>query len=114
MSTIVKTVERAAVQALVDHYYDSVADPEERIRTLRKIADVIPFFYKDISKEQIEGLKQDVADPESRTMQFLNALLENADPAYAKKMIMTLGFEAALKGTKTIRKNREKYKINLK
>ena len=113
MSTIVKTVERAAVQAMVDHYYDSVADPEERTKTLRKIADVIPFFYKDISKEQIEGLKQDIADPESRTMQFLNALLDNADPGYAKKMIMTLGFEAALKGTKTIRKNREKYKCNI-
>jgi hypothetical protein len=28
-------------------------------------------------------------------------------------MIMALGFEAALKGTKTIRKNREKYGCNI-
>ena len=113
MSSIVKTVERAAVQALVDHYYDSIADPAERVRTLQKLADTIPFFYKDISDEQTEKMKQDIRDPESRTMQFLNAILDDADPGYAKKMIMTLGFEAALKGTKTIRKNREKYGCNI-
>ena len=46
-------------------------------------------------------------------MKFLGAMLDDADPTYAKKMIMALGFEAGLKGTKTIRKNREMYNCNI-
>ena len=113
MNGIVKSVERAAVQALVNHYYDSAANPAARADTLRKLADVIPFYFKDVSAEQIDHLKQSIGDPNSRLMQFLGAFLDDADPAYAKKMIMALGFEAALLGTKTIRKNREKYKCNI-
>ncbi len=105
MSGIVKSVERAAVQALVNHYYDSAADPAARADTLRKLADVIPFYFKDVSAEQVDHLKRSIDDPNSRLMQFLSAFLDDADPGYAKKMIMALGFEAALKGTKTIRKH---------
>lgn len=46
MNGIVKSVERGAVQALVNHYYDSAANPAARADTLRKLADVIPFILK--------------------------------------------------------------------
>ena len=113
MKNAVKTVERAAVQALVDHFYDNLKDPAERVKTLHKIADIIPFFVRELSPERLESLKKDFTDPDSRTMQLINAMLDDADPEYAKKMLMTLGFEALLKGTKTIRKNREKYGCNI-
>lgn len=113
MKNAVKTVERAAVQALVDHFYDNLKDPAERVKTLHKIADIIPFFVRELSPERLESLKKDFTDPDSRTMQLINAMLDDADLEYAKKMLMTLGFEALLKGTKTIRKNREKYGCNI-
>lgn len=113
MKNAVSTVERAAVQALVDHFYDNIKDPAERVKTLQKIADVLPFFYKDLSSERLESVKNSIKDPDSRLMQFLNAMVSDTDPEYAKKLIMALGFEAGLKGTKTIRKNREKYGCNI-
>ena len=113
MKNAVSTVERAAVQALVDHFYDNIKDPAERVKTLQKIADVLPFFYKDLSLERLESVKNSIKDPDSRLMQFLNAMVTDTDPEYAKKLIMALGFEAGLKGTKTIRKNREKYGCNI-
>lgn len=113
MSALGDNVERAAMKSLIDHYYDKLADPNERTKTLLKIADLIPKSYKEMTPEALESLKASIQDPNSRAMQFLNAVLSDADPGYAKKMIMALGYDAALKGIKTIRKNREKYGCNI-
>ena len=113
MKNAVKTVERAAVQALVDYFYENMADPAERVKALQKIADLIPFFYRELSSEHLESVKNNIKDPDSRGLQLLHAMINDTDPEYAKKMIMALGFEAGLKGTKTIRKNREKYGCNI-
>ena len=114
MYNVVEKVERTAVQALVDHFYDNIADPAERVKTLQKSADV-PFHFslqKEVSSEQIESLKKSISNPDSRLMQFFNAMVNDTDPEYAKKLIMALGYEAGLcaKVPKTIRKNRGKYK----
>ena len=113
MSTIGHSMERAAAQSLVNHFYDNLADPEERAKTLLKMADMIPRFYKEMSPESLEGIKAKVRDPENRDMRLLSSILDGANPEYAKKLIMALGYEAAFCGTKTIRKNREKYNCNI-
>ncbi len=113
MSNFKDRVERTAVQKLVNHYYDHLADASERTDTLKKIAEFLPFFYREMTAETIDGLKKDIDNPNSRLMSLLNAMLDDVDPEYARKMIMALGFEAGLKGTKTIRKNREIYHCNI-
>ena len=80
MGNLIKTVERATVQALIDHFYDNISDPAERSMTLQKIADTIPFFYKDLSSEDMYPTKLELSDPDSRIMQFLNAILDDVDP----------------------------------
>lgn len=106
-------MERAAAQALLNHYYDNLADPSERTQTLMKIADMLPKFYREMHPERIEIIKKGIQDPNNRYMKLLNSVLDNSDPEYAKKFIMALGFEAGLRGTKMIRKNREKYGCNI-
>lgn len=113
MANIIDNVECAAFKALVDRYYDSLADENERTHALLKMAEVMPRFYSEFTPEKVENLKTQINDPDSRLMKLLGGIIGDADSGYAKKMIMTLGYEAGLKGTKTIRKNREKYGCNI-
>lgn len=53
----------------------------------------------------MESVKNAISDPDNYMVRLFNAMVEDTDPEYAKKLIMALGFEAALTGTKTIRKN---------
>ena len=113
MSTIGHSVERAAAQKLVNHLYDNLADPEERMQTISKMVDTIPKIYKDLSPRHLAQIRDAIQDPDNRYMRLVNAILDEANPEYAKKLIMALGFEAAICGTKTIRQNREKYGCNI-
>ena len=58
MSTIGHSMERAAAQSLVNHFYDNLADPEGRTEALLKMVDMIPKFYKEMSSESLEGSRQ--------------------------------------------------------
>ncbi len=107
MSELGHSVGRAAAQALLNHFYDNLADPFERTRTLMKIADIVPYFFKEMTPEKMEVFKTGIQDPDNRYMKLLGTILDDADPEYAKKFIMALGYEAGLRGTKKIRKNRE-------
>ena len=113
MHSIGHSLERAAAEALLNHFYDNLADPSERTQTLMKIADLIPKFYKEISPERVDSLKAEIQNPKNHLLMLLNTILDEADPEYAKKFIMALGFEAGLCGTKKIRRNREKYDCNI-
>ncbi len=113
MSTIGYSVERAAAQALVNHFYDNLADPQGRTTSFLKILDMLPKFYKEMTPESLEAFKKNFNDPDDRNMGLLRAILKDADPEYGKKLFMTLGYEAAFRGTRTVRKNREKYNCNI-
>ena len=52
-------------------------------------------------------------DPDNRWMKFINRVIDETDPHYAKTMLLNLGYEAFFRGTKTIRANREKYHCNI-
>ncbi|MBR6085212.1 MAG: radical SAM protein [Spirochaetales bacterium] len=113
MSFIGHRMERAAAQVLLNHLYENLAAPSERMQTLMKIADWIPKFYKETSPEQIERAKKAIQDPDNHLIMLLNKILDEADPEYAKKFIMSFGYETALRSTKQIRKNRKKYGCNI-
>ncbi|MBO4832370.1 MAG: radical SAM protein [Oscillospiraceae bacterium] len=113
MSTIWHGIERIAARSIISHLYNDLADPSERANALIKMADRVPKFYKGFPAEKVESIKAGICDPENRYAKLLNTILDEADPGYAKKLIMAIGFEAAFCGTKTIRKNREKYGCNI-
>ena len=113
MPSIGHSMERAAAEALLNHFYDNLADPSERTQTLMKIADLVPKFYKEMLPERVESIKAEIQNQNNHLIRILNTILDDADPEYAKKFIVALGYEAGLCGTKLIRRNREKYGCNI-
>ena len=76
----------------------------------------------DFMEKYMDGEKLDINYEKARTMitdkngalnHYINRLLDEVDPHVLKTMVLNLGFEAFLNGTKTIRKMREKYKCNV-
>lgn len=113
MAHIGHMMKRAAARALLNRLYSNLADPSSRAGTLMKIADMLPKFYREASPERVESVKAMIRDPDNRYMKLINLLIDETDPEYAKKIIMSLGFEAGFCGTKKIRKSREKLDCNV-
>ena len=113
MTTIGQTMEKKAAQTLINRFYDNLASSDERTEVLLQSVDMLGRFYKEMTPEQLDALRSGIRDPENRYLKLLNTILDEADPQFAKKMILNLGYEAAFRGTRMIRKNREKYGCNI-
>lgn len=107
--------ERAAVSALADRLLKKLnhADNyEERTDIYLQIVDLAEKFFPE-GKDKIEKVRNYVSDPNHRWMKMINHIIDDADPHYAKMMLLNLGYESFFRGTKTIRENREKYNCNI-
>ena len=58
-------------------------------------------------------MRKKIKDKDSALNKYINKALDEIDPNVLKTMVLNLGFEAFLNGTKTIRKMREKYNCNV-
>lgn len=76
--------------------------------------DLAETFYGDsVSKQQYENIRKAIKDPDNRWMNFVNKVLDETNPNVAKMAALNLGYEAAFRGTKITRQNREKYGCNI-
>ena len=116
VANIPHAAERAMYGAIVDNLVKKLGskDPSSRTETYLKILDASEkFIGTEKGKEKFARVRKYMENPENRWMQFLNRVIDETDPHYAKQFILNLGYEAFLRGTKTIRKNREKYGCNI-
>ena len=118
MATLAKNLTHAAerqfMSVLADGLYKKVSKAEDRTAAIMDIADVAEMFYgKGIKKESFERVRKGMQDPNNRWMRFLNRIIDEANPDFAKKMLLNLGYETFLRGTRTIRANRKKYDCNI-
>ena len=60
-----------------------------------------------------DSVRKKIKDKDSALNKYINKALDEIDPNVLKTMVLNLGFEAFLNGTKTIRKMREKYNFNV-
>ena len=60
-----------------------------------------------------DSVRKKIKDKDSALNKYINKALDEIDPGVLKTMVLNLGFEAFLNGTKTIRKMREKYNCNV-
>ncbi len=107
--------ERAAVSVLADHLLKKInkADSyEERTEVYLQIVDLAEKFFPE-GKDKIDKVRKYVSDPNHRWMKMINHIIDDADPHYAKMMLLNLGYESFFRGTKMIRENREKYQCNI-
>ena len=111
---VTHAVERQVFVTLVDHFYDQLANSEDRQKTYLKLVDYAgKFFGKGVKPENLEAVRRAIQDPDNRWFKLINKIIDEANPKFAKKMLVNLGYEAFLRGTKKIRANREKYGCNI-
>ena len=117
MTNIAHTAERQMVSVVIDQLLKKInkaEDYNERTEVYLKIVDMAEKFYGDAAtKEKLESVRKYVSNPNNRWMRLINSMIDDADPGYAKKMLLNLGYESFFKGTKTIRENRKKYNCNI-
>lgn len=110
------SAEKQAVSMLAQQVLkkiDTAKDYEERAKIYCKIVDLAGKFYKDVDEKQLASIREYVSNPENRWMKTLNQILDNTNPEYGKKLLMSLGYETFFRGTKQIRESREKYHCNI-
>lgn len=104
--------QRKMAEAIVDAALSKVT--KDREASFLKIVDIAETFYGNaISKEKYDAVRAAIRDPENRWVKFINKIIDETNPHVAKMAVMNLGYEAFFRGTKMIRKNREKYHCNI-
>ena len=105
-------IQRKAVEAIVDVMLNKFDNDREK--AYKEILDLIRQFWgKNFSEEAYEKVLKAMQDPNNKWMRYINRILDETDKNVAKVTLMNLGFEAFIRGTKTIRKNREIYNCNI-
>ncbi len=112
MGTITHKAGRIAVSKATDIILKNLDKDREK-----EILKLVDFMEKYMDGEKLDvdfdGVRQKVSDKDSALNKYINKALDEIDPNVLKTIVLNLGFEAFLNGTKTIRKMREKYNCNV-
>lgn len=116
MNNSIQNVTHAAQRKMVEKLVDTALSKmsKDREESLLKIVDLSETFYGDsVSKQQYDAIRENIKNPDNRWMNFVNRVLDETNPHVAKMAALNLGYEAAFRGTKITRANREKYGCNI-
>ena len=112
MGTITHKAGRAAVGKAADVVIKNLDKDREK-----EILKLVDFMEKYMDGEKLDvdfdSVRKKIKDKDSALNKYINKALDEIDPGVLKTMVLNLGFEAFLNGTKTIRKMREKYNCNV-
>ena len=87
---------------------------KDRGNSMVKLVDFVQNYMKDEKVDMdFDGIRDILSDENSAFCQYLNKVMDELDPHVVKTMLLNLGFEAFLHGTKTIRKMREVHHCNI-
>lgn len=112
INSLSHSLQRKAVGALVDMAMSKIG--KNREEALLKTVDMAEQFWNgDYPKEKFNNVRNEIKNTDSKWMNIVNYLLDEINPNVAKTTILNLGYEAFLRGTKTIRKNREIHGCNI-
>ena len=105
-------VQRAAIAVALDQTLKYIyKNPQEN---LVKLADRVGGIFGGLfPKENFEKFKAAAKDPENIWTQFALSILRDVDPRVVKQMLLSLGVDAGLYGTKTVRALREELHCNV-
>ena len=105
-------VQRAAIAVALDGILKYVyKDPYPN---LVKLADRVGALFGGIfPSENFKKMKAAAADPDNVWTRYAVSLLRDVDPRVARQMLLSLGVDAGLYGTKTVRALREELHCNV-
>ena len=111
-------LQRKAFSAAVDRGIAKIRNADDKTQALSDILDIAEkFSRKNLNSESgnaiFNKIRDTLNDQSSRWGSFICRLVDETDPHYLKRIIMTLGYEAFFRGTKEIRANRKKYGCNI-
>lgn len=107
-NTIQKSMLSKALDIALKYIYKN---PDKNIPKLA--GRFIDLYGKVFPGKALDKLKNGVHDPENVYVKLAKNILTDTDPHMVKTLAMSLGYEAALKGTKAVRENREKHGCNI-
>ncbi len=114
MENLSHAAERQAISVMMDGFLKHLNSQEDKAKTYVQLVDLAGKFYGNgAKKETLDKVRAAVQDPNNRWMKFINRIVDETDPHYAKMMLLNLGYESFFRGTKMIRANREKYNCNI-
>ena len=110
--------ERKAFEIMINGIVGKLTktdDIAKRQETYLSLIDKAEAFWGEsgTDQEKFAKVREYVKNPENRWVKFINQVLDETNPEYAKKFLLNLGYEAFFRGTKTIRENRKKYDCNI-
>ena len=112
MSNLGHSAARAVASKAIDVVLKNVDKNREE-----GVCKLIDFMQKYMSEEKLDvnydKAREMVCNKDGAFNKYINRVLDEVDPHVLKTMALNLGFEAFMYGTKTIRKNREKYDCNV-
>lgn len=112
MNSLSHSLQRKTVSALIDAAMNKIG--KNREEALLKTVDMAEQFWNgDYSEVSFNAVRNEIKNPDSKWMNIVNYLFDEINPNVAKTTILNFGYEALLKGTKTIRKNRINYGCNI-
>ena len=104
--------QRVAASAIVDRVLSKLY--KDRTKAYLDIVDLVENFWKgDYPHEVFDKVREAIKDPDNRWIKYINSIIDETDKNVAKVTLLNMGFEAFIRGTKMIRKNREVYKCNI-
>ena len=109
-----QAAERKAFSVLIDQFLKHREKAEDREKFYLQVLDFAQTFYGKAAKpETLEAIRKAIEDPDNRWFKYINKVIDETDPHYARTMLLNLGYQAFYRGTKEIRANREKYHCNI-
>ncbi len=112
MGNMTHAAGRMAASKAIDVVFKKV--DKDRENGMVKLVDFVQNYMMDEKVDvDFDGVRDILSDENSAFCQYLNKALNELDPHVVKTMLLNLGFEAFLHGTKTIRKMREVHHCNI-
>ena len=106
--------KRKAASRIIARTIDSVRDSEDRSQSYLDILSFASLYLKkELTPENYDRVKESILDEDNKYINIINDVIDETDPQYLGKVLLNLGYEAFLNGTRTIRKKREKYGCNI-
>ena len=107
--------ERAALGTLIDGIFKDMKNKENKRETYIKMAHLAQKYFgrEAFSDEKMAQVEAYLRDPDARWAKFIDRVVDEVNPNFAKMTLLNLGYEAFLRGTKMIRENRKKYDCNI-
>ena len=108
--------ERKAMDVLLTKLVKDLqkGDRTDRNEVYLKLADLAEKFFKGkIPDGVMERVRTGILDPNDRWFSYIDSIIAETNPNFAKMTLLNLGYEAFFRGTKITRENRTKYDINV-